>query len=77
MKETTDHLDNIVDIIFACRKLNSRIGARLRHYYSGGAIVVHPTGRMQIAIPLILAENGISELNKKAIEDILNTLAPI
>jgi hypothetical protein len=74
MKETTDHLENIMDIILACRKLNVKIGARLKHFYlDNDTILVKLTGNVQLSIPTLIAANGVSQLTNEAIQRILNT----
>jgi hypothetical protein len=60
MKDTTDHLDNIVDIIHACRKKNKKIGARLKHrYVNKENIMVNLTGGGTIHIPIPFAERSL------------------
>lgn len=74
MKETADHLDNIMDIVLACRKKNEKIGARLKHFYTDEeTIIVKLTGNAQITIPLLIAENGISQLSIETIQKIVDT----
>lgn len=74
MKETTDYTDNIMDIILACRSKNKKIGARLKHYYSGKeTILVKLTGNAQITIPVLIAENGVSQMTKEALQRITDT----
>src|ERR1035437_15296 len=74
MKETTDHLDNIMDIVLACRKKNEKIGARLKHFYADEeTIIVKLTGNAQIIIPLLIAENGVSQMTNEAIQKIVDT----
>ncbi|MDQ3190292.1 MAG: hypothetical protein M3Q58_01725 [Bacteroidota bacterium] len=74
MKETTDYLDNIMDIVLACRKINGKVGARLKHYYEDDkTIIVKLSGNAQITVPLIIAENGVSQLTKEAIQKIVET----
>ena len=74
MKETADHLDNIMDIVLACRKKNEKIGARLKHFYTDEeTVIVKLTGNAQITIPLLIAENSVSQLSKEAIQYIVET----
>jgi hypothetical protein len=74
MKETTDHLDNIVLIIHACRKRNKQIGARLKHHYLNKEIIrVQLTGNGILHIPVLIAQNGISQLSKETIQKIADS----
>ena len=74
MKETTDHLHNIVSILHIARKKNKRIGARLKHFYaSKEQIKVQLTGKGWIIIDTICAANGISEISKEAIQRIVDS----
>ena len=74
MKETSDHLDNIMDIVLASRKINNKIGARLKHYYADNkTIIVKLSGNAQITVPLIIAENGVSQMTVEAIKKIVGT----
>ncbi len=74
MKETTDHLENIVDILHAARKMNKKIGARLKHYYgSKEQIKVQLTGRGWVIIDVLLAENGVSEISNQGIQKVLDS----
>jgi hypothetical protein len=74
MKPTTDYLQNIVDILHACRKKDKRIGARLKHWYgSKEQIKVQLTGKGWVMIDTLVAENGVSELRKEAIQKILDS----
>ena len=74
MKPTTDYLQNIVDILHACRKKDKRVGARLKHWYgSKEQIKVQLTGKGWVMIDTLVAENGVSELRKEAIQKILDS----
>jgi hypothetical protein len=74
MKETTDHLENIVDIILAARKKNTQIGARLKHFYSSpDSILVQLTGKGWVKIDTLVAENGVSELKADAIQKVVDS----
>jgi hypothetical protein len=74
MKETIDHLHNIVSILHLARKKNKRIGARLKHFYaSKEQIKVQLTGRGWVIIDTICAVNGVSEISKEAIQRILDS----
>ena len=74
MKETTDHLENIVDILHAARKKNKKIGSRLKHFYgSAEQIKVHLTGKGSIMIDTVLAENGVSEISKEGLQKVLDS----
>ena len=74
MKETTDYIDNIMDIVLACRTKNKMIGARLKHFYSDKeTIVVKLTGNAQITLPVLIAENGVSQMTKEAIQRIADS----
>jgi hypothetical protein len=73
MKETTDHIDNIIDIVHACRKINPKIGARLKHFYlNPEMILVQLSGNAQLSVPSLIAENGVSQLTKEGINKIFN-----
>jgi hypothetical protein len=68
MKETTDHLENIMDILLACRKRNKKIGARLKHFYlNKETVLVKLTGNGSLKIPILIAENGVSQMTKEAV----------
>jgi hypothetical protein len=74
MKPTTDYLQNIVDILHACRKKDKRVGARLKHWYaSKEQIKVQLKGKGWVMIDTVVAENGVSELRKEAIQKILDS----
>jgi hypothetical protein len=74
MQETTDYIDNVVDIIYACRKRNSLIGARLRHFYfDDRMLLVYLTDNKQLKIPVLIATHGISQLTEKSIFEICST----
>jgi hypothetical protein len=74
MKETTDHMENIVAILHVCRKKNKKIGARLKHFYgSKEQIKVQLTGKGWVIIDVIIAVNGVSELSKEAIQNVLDS----
>jgi hypothetical protein len=74
MKETKDHLENIVDILQAARKKNKKIGARLKHFYgSKEQIKVQLTGKGWVMIDVIVAQNGVKELNKEAVQRVVDS----
>ncbi len=74
MKETTDYTDNIMDIVLSCRKLNAKIGARQRHFYSDkNNIRVQLSGNAELTIPVLIAENGASQITNEALNSILST----
>jgi len=74
MKETTDYLDNIVDILHAARKKNKKIGARLKHFYgSKEQIKVQLTGKGSIMIDTAAAEKGVSGLSKDEIQKVVDS----
>jgi hypothetical protein len=72
MKETTDYLENVVDILHAARKKNKKIGARLKHFYgSKEKIKVQLTGKGWVVIETVWAEKGLSAMSK---EDLLSVV---
>jgi hypothetical protein len=74
LNETSDYLENIVDILHAARKKDKKIGARLRHFYtSEQQIKVQLTGNGWIMIDTLVAENGISELNKPVLQRVIDS----
>lgn len=74
MTETSDHLDNIVDIILVCRKKNRKIGTRLKHFYLDKTTMqVKLTGNGVLNIPVLIAENGVAQISPAAIQGILNS----
>jgi hypothetical protein len=74
VKETSDHIDNIQDLILACRKKNKKIGVRLKHYYlNKTTIQVLLTGNGVLRIPVLIAENGVSQINTEGIQGIINS----
>jgi hypothetical protein len=74
MKETTDYLDNIVDIVHAARKKNKKIGARLKHFYlNKEKIRVQLTGKGYLTIEVSHAKDGLGLLSKEAIQLIADT----
>ncbi len=74
MKETIDYLENIVDILHVARKKNKKIGARLKHFYgSKEQIKVQLTGKGWVMIDVIIAQNGVRELNKDAIQKVVDS----
>ena len=74
MKETTDYRENIVDIVHACRKKNKNIGARQKHFYSNSnTIRIQLSGHGQIDIPVVIAENGVSQMTNEALQRIVDT----
>jgi hypothetical protein len=78
MQETTDYLDNIVDLIHAARKIDKRIGARLKHFYANkDTIKVQLSGNGYLTIGLIYAQNGVSQITKEAIQSISDTFETI
>jgi hypothetical protein len=74
MKETTDFLENIVDILHAARKRNKKIGARLKHFYgSMEQIKVQLTGKGSIMIDTVLAEKGITGISKEELHKVVDS----
>jgi hypothetical protein len=74
MKETTQYLENIIEIIHLCRKKNKKIGARLSHkVVNKEHIMVKLTGGGNLHIPILLAENGVSQLTTEAVIAIVAT----
>jgi hypothetical protein len=68
MKETTDFLKNIVDILHLARKKNKKIGARIKHFYgSKEKIKVQLTGKGWVIIDTLWAEKGAAEMSKEEI----------
>lgn len=62
------------NIICQDRKHNNKIGARLKHFYlNKETIIVQLTGNAQFNIPLLIAENGVSQMIKGAIQGIADT----
>jgi hypothetical protein len=74
MKETTEYLENLTDIVLAARKKNSKIGARLKHFYSSeDKIVIQLTGKGWLTVDTLVAENGVSELNSEVLRKIVDS----
>jgi len=74
MKETTDYLENIMDIVHTCRKRNDKIGARQKHFYvNKDTIRIHLSGNAQLTLSVLIAENGVSQMTKEAIKGIVET----
>jgi predicted nucleotidyltransferase len=74
MKETTDYLENIMDIVLACRKRNKKIGARLKHFHlNKETMLVKLTGNGSLKIPVLIAENGVSQMTKESIQRIADS----
>jgi hypothetical protein len=74
MKETTDHLENIVDILHASRKKNKKIGARLKHFYgSKEKIKVQLTGKGWVIIDTVWAEKGVSGMTPEEIMAVVDS----
>jgi hypothetical protein len=68
MKETTDFLQHILDILHAARKKNKKIGARLKHFYgSKEKMKVQLTGKGWVTIDTAFAQKGVSEMSKEEI----------
>jgi hypothetical protein len=74
MKETTDYLKNIVDILHSARKRNKRIGARLKHFYgSKEQIKVQLTGKGWVMIDTALAEKGAAAASKEEVQKVVDS----
>jgi hypothetical protein len=74
MKTTHDYLDNIVDLVHACRKVNKKIGARLQHFYlNENTIRIKLTGNAFLTIPVMIVEHGVSQVDSEALKGIIDT----
>ena len=74
MKTTHDYLDNVVDLVHACRKINKKIGARLQHFYiNENTIRIKLTGNAFLTIPVFIVEHGVSQVDKEALKGIIET----
>jgi hypothetical protein len=74
MRETSDYLENIVNLLYVIRKKNQNIGARLKHFYiSETRIMVRLTGNGWITLELALAVNGVQEITDADIQKVLHT----
>jgi hypothetical protein len=74
MKETTDHLNNIVDIIHDARKKNRKIGARLKHFYANKETIrVLLTGKGILRIDIVHCVNGVKAMNPEQIQAVADT----
>jgi hypothetical protein len=74
MKETTDYLKNIVDILHFARKRNKKIGARLKHFYgSKEQIKVQLTGKGWVMVDTALALKGPVEASKEEIQKVVDS----
>ena len=74
MKETTDHLNNIIDIIHAARKKNRKIGARLKHFYANKETIrVLLTGKGILRIDILHCVNGVKTMSPEQIQAVADT----
>jgi hypothetical protein len=74
MKETTDYLQNIVEILHICRKKNKKIGARLKHWYgSKEQIKIQLTGKGWVMMDTVTAEGGVSKLSPESIQKVVDS----
>ncbi len=63
-----------MDIVHACRKKNSKIGARQKHFYLNKDLIrIHLSGNAELTIPLLIAENGVSQMTKEALQAIIDS----
>jgi hypothetical protein len=74
MKETTDYLGNILDILHAARKKNKKIGARLKHFYgSKEHMKVSLTGKGWVTVQTAFAVKGVKEMSKEEIMEVVES----
>ncbi len=68
MKETTEHLQNILDILHVARKKNKKIGARLKHFIANKETwKVQLTGKGWVSIDAPFVLKGAKEMTKEEI----------
>jgi hypothetical protein len=74
MKETTDFLQHILDILHAARKRNKKIGARLKHFYASKELIkVQLTGKGWVGIDTALAQKGVAGSAKEEIQRVADS----